>query len=101
MVEWVIIGDKLRNSNGHWNVPYLNWTGTKWNRNANRLDNDWNSNYRVVLLVTLFRFPAKNQSVFSGVSLGSSLFGWFGDRNFLTLIFPAIKHSAHFFYFYR
>ena len=43
---------KLRDKDGNWNVPYANWNGTKWNRNANWLTNDWNSNYRVVLLDT-------------------------------------------------
>lgn len=58
MVTMVVIGVTLRNSNGHWNVPYVNWDGDKWNRNANWLDNDWNSNYRVVLLVTLSCFSS-------------------------------------------
>lgn len=46
----------VRNSNGHWNVPYASWNGGKWNRNGNWLDNDWNANYRVVLLVTFYCF---------------------------------------------
>lgn len=44
----------LCNSNGNWNVPYANWNGGKFNRNANWLENEWNSNNRVLLLVTLF-----------------------------------------------
>jgi len=46
----------LRNSDGDAKVPYANWNGTEFNRNANRLDNDWNSNYRVALLVTVLIF---------------------------------------------
>jgi len=46
----------IRNSDGGWNVPYTNWNGSDWNRNANRLDNTWNQNYRVVLLVTFYFF---------------------------------------------
>ena len=43
-------GSTLRNSNGHWHVPCLYWTGTEWDRRASRLDDVWFSHYRVVLL---------------------------------------------------
>ena len=46
----------LRNRNGNWYVPYSNWNGSRFNRNANWLSNDWNSNYRVVLLDTISCF---------------------------------------------
>ena len=54
MVNWVVICTKLRNLDGHWCVPSVDWNSSGWNRNANWLDNDWDSNYRVVLLVILF-----------------------------------------------
>lgn len=41
----------LRNANGNWNVPYVNWNGSTLNRNANWLSNDWNANERVVLVL--------------------------------------------------
>ncbi len=46
----------FRNANGNWNVPYTNWNGAKFNRNGNWLNNDWNSNYRVVLVLLTERF---------------------------------------------
>ena len=47
----------VRNSDGHWNVPYANWNGSDWNCNANWLDNSWDADYRIVLLVTFCLFP--------------------------------------------
>jgi len=46
----------LRNQDGNANVPCMNWNGDKLNRNANWLKNDWNSNDRVLLLVTFYFF---------------------------------------------
>lgn len=46
----------LRDRDGNWNVPYAHWNGSEFNRNANWLSNDWNSNYRVVLLVIRIGF---------------------------------------------
>lgn len=73
----------LRNANGNWNVPYANWNGSKFNRNANWLDNDWNSNYRVVLLVTLF--------------VSASLLLGCGAVFFLDMSLPSVEHSSDFF----
>ncbi len=70
---------KLRDKDGNWNVPYANWNGSKWNRNANWLTNDWNGNYRVVLLDTLLRFPPN----------GRRWCGPFGG-SFLTTYLPSI-----------
>jgi len=53
LFEKVAFHNILRNSNGNWNVPCVNWNGSEFNRNANWLDNEWNSNNRVVLVVTL------------------------------------------------
>jgi len=49
-------GANFCDNDGNWNVPYSNWNDDKFNRNANWLENEWNSNNRVVLLVTLFCF---------------------------------------------
>lgn len=48
-----------QDANGNRNVPYLNWNGDRWILNFNLLDNDWNSNDRLVrprksLISTLF-----------------------------------------------
>lgn len=43
-------GSVLRVKDGHWNVPYADWLGARWNRFADWLTDDWFSNYRVVLL---------------------------------------------------
>ena len=45
-----LFGSTLRNSHGRWCVPYVDWHSDEWNRYADRLDSDWNSHYRVVLL---------------------------------------------------
>ena len=55
--DFLHIYSLVRNSDGDWNVPYAIWNGSKWNRNANWLSNRWNSDYRVVLLVTFYLFP--------------------------------------------
>jgi hypothetical protein len=47
-------GSAFRDKDGNWNVPYASWNGSEFNPNGNWLTNDWNSNYRVVLLVILF-----------------------------------------------
>lgn len=76
----------LRDKDGHWNVPNVNWNGDEFNRNANWLDNDWNGNERVVLLAT--------QKMFFRLL-------FFRRFSFLCLAFPAIKHTADFFGFKR
>jgi len=43
-------GSLVRNSGGRWSVPYAGWDGSEWGRDTNRLDNKWDSYYRVVLL---------------------------------------------------
>ena len=43
-------GSVLRGKDGHWDVPYADWDGSKWNRRAYWLSGDWNGDYRVVLL---------------------------------------------------
>ena len=43
-------GSTLRRPDGHWGVPSVGWESSGWNRDANWLDNDWGSFYRVVLL---------------------------------------------------
>ncbi|MEK9151625.1 MAG: hypothetical protein AAB547_03255 [Patescibacteria group bacterium] len=48
----------LRDKDGHWNVPNVNWDGSKFDRNANWLDNDWDAAERVVLLDTHGFFPS-------------------------------------------
>lgn len=40
---------KWRNRNGNRYVPYLLWFGDRWYLNFNWLDNDWNSNDRLVV----------------------------------------------------
>lgn len=45
-----LFGSLLRDSRGHWRVPFLHWDGSSWNRYADWLDDTWSSNYRVVLL---------------------------------------------------
>ncbi|MEK7091802.1 MAG: hypothetical protein AAB900_02315, partial [Patescibacteria group bacterium] len=45
-----LFGSLLRSSDGHWCVPYVDWSGDEWDRYAKWLDNDWNSYCRVVLL---------------------------------------------------
>jgi|GEM_PF-2039861 len=47
---YFFFGSVLRDSNGHWNVPYAIWDGSKWNRHARWLDGSWLSDCRVVLL---------------------------------------------------
>ena len=49
-------GSLVRAAGGHWEVPSANWNGGAWHRNANRLDNEWTGEYRVVLLVTWLWF---------------------------------------------
>jgi len=49
----------LRNQNGNAKTPTLNWNDEKLNRNANWLDNKWNSNNRIVLLDTFKCFSVK------------------------------------------
>lgn len=87
---WTALRAMLRDKDGNWNVPYSNWNGSKWNRNANWLTNDWNSNYRVVLLDTLSRFPPN----------GSRWCGTFGG-SFLTANLPSIQHAPNLFGFER
>jgi len=43
-------GSLVRNSDGHWDVPYAFWDGSDWSRNARWLGHDWNAGCRVVLL---------------------------------------------------
>ena len=43
-------GSLTRDGGGRWGVPSADWDGSKWYRHADWLSNDWNSNYRVVLL---------------------------------------------------
>jgi hypothetical protein len=75
----------LRNRDGSWNVPYANWNGSKWNRNANWLTNDWDSNYRVVLLDTHLGSPP-SVSRYCG-TLGGS---------FLGAYLPSVQHAPYF-----
>ena len=44
------LGSLVRASRGYWRFPYADWFGSKWNRNADWLDEDWYSDFRVVLL---------------------------------------------------
>lgn len=37
-----------QDSNGNRNVPYLNWNDGRWYLNFNWLENDWNSNDRLL-----------------------------------------------------
>ena len=62
---------RLRNQDGNWYVPYTNWDGDQFNRNANWLSNDWNSNYRVVLLV--IRFCVSNHKASGRLLLGGRI----------------------------
>ena len=75
----------LRDKDGNWNVPYASWNGSKWNRNRNWLTNDWNGNYRVVLLDTPSRFPP-NASCCRGTFGGS----------FLATYLPPVQHAPNF-----
>jgi MoxR-like ATPase len=43
-------GSLVRYSDGRFYVPFVNWGGSVWNRNAGRLDSSWNAYCRVVLL---------------------------------------------------
>ena len=43
-------GSLVRNSGGHWYVPYARLAGSEWFRYANWLSYSWNSHCRVVLL---------------------------------------------------
>lgn len=52
----VVFRMMLRNRDGNANVPNAKWDGGRFDRNANWLDNDWDSNDRVVLLVNLLNF---------------------------------------------
>ena len=68
VVVWKIFYIKIkrffvlfRNSDGNWNVPCVLGDSSGFNRNGNRLDNDWNGNYRVVLLDTLSLFIRNNK----------------------------------------
>lgn len=45
-----LFGSTLRHSDGRWCVPCVDWNGGGWGRSAYWLDDDWNSDYRVVLL---------------------------------------------------
>jgi hypothetical protein len=45
-----LFGTTLRDSDGHWYVPYVHWDSGKWHRRACWLGHDWYSDYRVVLL---------------------------------------------------
>lgn len=61
--EWMALRAMLRDHDGNWNVPNAKWDGSKWNRNANWLTNDWNADYRVVLLDTQFKVPAERNAL--------------------------------------
>jgi hypothetical protein len=43
-------GSLVRDSDGHWSVPFALWIGSDWRRHANWSDSPWLSGYRVVLL---------------------------------------------------
>ena len=43
-------GSVLRGKDGHWCVPYADWFGSEWYRNARWLTREWSSSCRVVLL---------------------------------------------------
>lgn len=43
-------GSMFRNSDGNWDVPNVGWGGTEFGRYGRWLDDDWHSDYRVVLL---------------------------------------------------
>ena len=43
-------GSLIRGLYGGWGVPYADWHGDRWNRGGNWLEDDWNAEYRVVLV---------------------------------------------------
>lgn len=70
--------DFLRNRNGNLYVPYLNWNGDRWTLNFNRLDNNWNSNDRLVSCESI-RSPS-----------------FVREFSFSCIFLPTTNHSADF-----
>ena len=48
--DYFNFGSLVRNSDGHWRVPYADWNGSDWYCSANWLDNSWDAVFRIVLL---------------------------------------------------
>ena len=74
------ISHKWQNRDGNRNVPYLNWNGDQWILNFNWLENDWNSNDRLV---------SPRNSLVPTLYLEGPVFR-------VNIFQPAAEHSAYF-----